>query len=55
MWYRVVIEEILRREVLVEADSEQEAIDKTRGDYGASDIILDSSDYVSTDIYIANN
>ena len=48
--YRVEIKETLSRVIETEADSESSAVDIVRRRYRNCDIILDSSDYVETEI-----
>ena len=48
--YKVEIEEILRRVVEVEAESEIEAVKNVQKQYCEEEIILDSSDHVDTTI-----
>ena len=45
MKYKIKIQETLARTVTVDADTEDEAIDKAEELYYNSDIILDSEDY----------
>lgn len=52
MKYKVEILETLRREVEVESESEEEAIDKIKTMYGKADIVLDSSDFIGVDYQI---
>ena len=54
--YEVEIQETLARIVTVEASSPDEAVRKVRADYKAGEILLDSSDYIDTDIdlYVSN-
>lgn len=44
--YTVEIEETLSRQVVVYAESEQEAIAKVEEQYDKSEIVLDASDFV---------
>ena len=50
--FRVEITEILSRIVELEADNEEDAVDIVRRKYRSCDIILDSSDYVDTEISV---
>ena len=45
MKWVVLITETLRRSVVVEADSENEAIDRAQAAYDAEEIVLDYGDY----------
>lgn len=47
--YKITITETLSREVEVNADSEQEAIQKVSDDYRAEKYVLSSEDYMDTD------
>lgn len=47
--YTVEIKETLRRTIVVEAQSDEEALLKVKEDYDNEEIVLDSSDYVGTD------
>ncbi|GIV27270.1 MAG: hypothetical protein KatS3mg027_1084 [Bacteroidia bacterium] len=48
--FKIEIKEVLSRIIEIKANSLDEAITKTREMYRNEEIILDSSDYVSTDI-----
>lgn len=48
--FKIEIQEFLATVVEVEADSIYEAISKVREMYGNEEIILDSSDYLTTEI-----
>lgn len=48
--FKIEIQEFLATVVEVEADSVCEAISKVREMYGNEEIILDSSDYLTTEI-----
>ena len=50
--YRIEVAEILSRIVEIEADDEDDAIEKVRQMYRDCDIVLDSSDYIETNICI---
>ena len=50
--YRIEVTEILSRIVETEADDENDAIEKVRQMYRDCNIILDSSDYIETNICI---
>lgn len=50
MKYRYLITEYLRRTVVVEADSQDEALDKLIQSYEGEDIVLDWNDYDGNDI-----
>lgn len=46
--YVIQIEETLSRDVIIDADNLEEAIDKVRDMYHSEEIVLDASDYVDT-------
>lgn len=48
MRYNVAIVETLQREIEVEANSSQEAIDVARDKYDLCEVVLDSSDFKET-------
>ena len=48
--YKIEIQEYLTRVIEIEAPSSEEAIDKAREMYRAEEIVLDSGDYVGTEI-----
>lgn len=48
--YKIEIQETLSRVIEIEADSVEDAIDRVRVMYRAEEIVLDSDDYVSTEI-----
>lgn len=48
--YKIEIQELLSRIIEIEAASAEEAIDKAREMYRAEEIVLDSGDYVGTEI-----
>ena len=48
--YKIEIKETLSKIIEIEASSSQEAIDKVKEMYRAEVIVLDSDDYVSTEI-----
>lgn len=50
--FKIEIQELLSRIVEVEANSIEEAISKVREMYRKEEIVLDSSNHVSTDIEI---
>ena len=50
--YRIEVTEILSRIVETEADDEDDAIEKIRQLYRDCAIVLDSSDYIETNISI---
>jgi len=50
--YKIEITETLSRIVEIEAENEDLAILKARADYEACEYMLDSDDYVGTDIEI---
>ena len=50
--FRVEITEILSRIVELDADNEEDALELARRMYRNCDIILDSSDYVETEISV---
>lgn len=53
MLVKVEIEETLRRVVEIEADSEEEALMIANEQYQEELIVLDSNDYVDTDIKLS--
>ena len=53
--YKVEVKETLARIIEVEADCESDAVEKVRGLYRNEEIILDSGDYVDTDINVFGN
>ena len=48
--YKIEIQELLSRIIEIEAPSAEEAIDKVKEMYRTEEIVLDSDDYVSTEI-----
>ena len=52
MNFRVEIKETLSRIIDIEAEKEEEAIRKVREQYKSQKIILDSDDYIDTEINI---
>lgn len=51
MKYKVIVKEILEREILIdesEAENEYQAIDIVQEQYDSEDIVLGSEDYVET-------
>lgn len=48
--HKILVEEILQREITVSADSLEEAIWKVESDYKDSKIILDEGDLVGHDV-----
>ena len=48
--YKIEIQELLSRIIEIEAPSTEEAIDKSMEMYRAEEIVLDSGDYVGTEI-----
>lgn len=50
MKYLVTIEEILSKTVLIEAESEEEAIDIVEDKYRKADIVLDSENFCDKEI-----
>ena len=52
MKFRVEITETLKRGIIVDAQSEETALDIVRKHYANEDIILDASDFVDNDISI---
>lgn len=50
--YRVKITETLSRTIVMESDSEEDALIIVRRMYGNCGIILDASDYVETEISV---
>ena len=55
MKIRVRITETLQRDVMVEAETVDEALDKVKEMYNNEEIILDEGDYVDTDYDIFLN
>jgi hypothetical protein len=53
--FRIEIQEFLSRIIEVEAETEVEAISKVRQMYRKEEIVLDSSDYVTTEIEVYEN
>ncbi len=53
--YTVTIEETLSHQCEVNADSQAEAIEKVNEQYRLEHIILDSSNHVETNIFIAKS
>ena len=52
--YKVEITEYLQKTIEVDANTKEEAVDKVTIQYKNSEVVLDSSNYVSTDIEIYN-
>ena len=52
MNYKIEIKETLSRIIDIEVENENEAIIKAKSKYSSQEIILDSSDYVDTEINI---
>lgn len=50
MNYKIEIKETLSRIIDIEADNEEGAIRKVREQYSSQEIILDSNDYIDTEI-----
>ena len=48
--YKIEIQELLSRIIEIEAPSAEEAIDKVKERYRTEEIVLDSDDYVLTEI-----
>lgn len=48
--YKIEIQELLSRIIEIEAPSAEEAIDKVKEMYRTEEIVLDSDDYVLTEI-----
>ena len=48
--YKIEIQELLSRIIEIEAPSTEEAIDKSMEMYRAEEIVLDSGDWVGTEI-----
>ncbi|MBR6962658.1 MAG: DpnD/PcfM family protein [Prevotella sp.] len=48
--YRIEVREVLCRIVEAEADSEKEAVEQVKEKYRCSNIVLDASDYIETEI-----
>ena len=48
--YKIEIQEVLSRVIEIEAPSAEEVIDKVKEMYRAEEIVLDSDDYVATEI-----
>ena len=51
--YKVVISELLEKEVEVQAINEDEAIENARSQYKNEKIVLDSSNYVHTNFVVS--
>ena len=47
--FKVEITETLRRTIIIEAQSDEEALLKVKEQYDEEEIVLDSSDYVGTE------
>ena len=54
MIYKVIVREVLEREVRVKANDIEEAFDKVEEMYDNEDVVLDADDHISTDL-IWNN
>ena len=52
MNYKIEIKETLSRIIDIEADNEEGAIRKGREQYKNQEIVLDSSDYIDTEINV---
>lgn len=52
MKYFVNIAEVLARQIEIEADTEQEALDIVRDRYTKCEIVLSSDDYVDTEFSV---
>lgn len=52
MNFKIEIKETLSRIIDIEADNEEDAIRKAREQYKNQKIVLDSSDYINTEINI---
>lgn len=52
MRYKVIVRETLEREVEVNGDDHNEAIDKIKERYYNEDIVLDADDHVGTEFII---
>lgn len=50
--YQISVKEILEKIVEVEAESVADAIDKVHDMYYNEEVVLDSSDYKDTEIYL---
>ena len=55
MNYKIEIKETISRIIDIEAENESEAIIKARTKYRNQDIILDSTDYMDTEINVYEN
>lgn len=53
--FRIEIQEFLSRTIEVEAETKDEAVSKVRQLYRNEEIVLDSDDYVSTEIEVYEN
>lgn len=53
--FTVIITETLQKEVEIEAENEDQAIDAVREQYFNEKIVLDSSDYVDAEFNISCN
>lgn len=52
--FKIEIQEFLSRIIEIEAETKDEAVSKVRELYRKEEIVLDSNDYVSTEIEIYN-
>jgi len=52
--FKIEIQELLSRIIEMEAETKDEAVSKVRELYRKEEIVLDSDDYVSTEIEIYN-
>lgn len=52
MTYTVVIEELLKTQVVVEAETPEEAKEMVQKQYEDGEIVLDYNNYVTTDISV---
>lgn len=48
--YRIEVREVLSRIMEAEADNEEEAVELVKEMYRSSNIVLDASDYIETEI-----
>ena len=52
MTYTIVIEELLKAQVVVEAETPEEAKEMVQNQYEDGEIVLDYSDYTTTNISV---
>lgn len=52
MKHKVIIREVLQKEIEVEADNPQDAFDIVNKEYKKTEIVLDYDDHINTDIFL---